>query len=64
MPYRKIKLPVPQIGDEPFRGPTYVDLTRFVPGGDIFDIGGKALPFYQHPYNQILVWVVRLYHHY
>ena len=49
MPYRKIKLPVPQIGDEPFTGPTYVDLTRFVPGGDIFDIGGKALPFLPAP---------------
>ena len=49
MPFRKIKLPVPQIRDKPFEGPTYVDLTRFVPGGDIFDIGGKALPYLPAP---------------
>ena len=49
MPYRKIKLPVPQIGDEPYEGPTYVDLTRFVPGGDIFDIGGNTLPYLPAP---------------
>ena len=49
MPYRKIKLPVPKIGDEPFEGPTYVDLTRFVPGGDIFDIGGNTLPYLPAP---------------
>ena len=49
MPYRKIKLPVPKIGDEPFEGPTYVDLTRFVPGGDIFDIGGNTIPYLPAP---------------
>ena len=49
MPYRKIKVPVPQIGDEPAEGPTYIDLTRFVPGGDIFDIGGGTLPYLPAP---------------
>ena len=45
MPYRQVKLPVPQIGDKEFQGPRYIDLTRFAPGGDIFDIGGGTLPF-------------------
>ena len=49
MPYRKIKVPVPQIGDEKPEGPTYIDLTRFVPGGDIFDIGGNTLPYLPAP---------------
>ena len=49
MPYRKIKVPVPQIGDKEAEGPTYIDLTRFVPGGDIFDIGGNTLPYLPAP---------------
>tara|TARA_R100001129_G_C5255119_1_gene229477 strand:- start:38 stop:949 length:912 start_codon:yes stop_codon:yes gene_type:complete len=49
MPYRQVKLPVPQVGDKTFEGPRYIDLTRFAPGGDIFDIGGNTLPFLPAP---------------
>ena len=38
-----------------FEGPKYVDLPRFVPGGDIFDIGGNALPFLPAPVQPTLV---------
>jgi len=49
MPYREIKLPVPKTGDDPFEGPKYVNLTRFVPGGDIFDVGGNLFPYLPAP---------------
>jgi len=49
MPYREIKLPVPKTGDDPFEGPKYVNLTRFVPGGDIFDVGGNVFPYLPAP---------------
>ena len=49
MPFREIKLPVPKTDDKPFEGPKYVNLTRFVPGGDIFDIGGNTIPFLPAP---------------
>ena len=49
MPFREIKLPDPKTDDKPFEGPKYVNLTRFVPGGDIFDIGGNTIPFLPAP---------------
>ena len=49
MPFRQIKLPVPKTEDKKFEGPTYVNLTRFVPGGDIFDVGGNLVPFLPAP---------------
>ena len=49
MPYREIKLPVPKTDDSPFEGPLYVNLTRFVPGGDIFDVGGNLFPYLPAP---------------
>ena len=49
MPYREIKLPVPKTDDSPFEGPKYVNLTRFVPGGDIFDVGGNLFPYLPAP---------------
>ena len=49
MPYREIKLPAIKTDDSPFEGPRYINLTRFVPGGDIFDIGGNLIPFLPAP---------------
>ena len=49
MPYRQIKLPVPKTDEKPFEGPKYINLTRFMPGGDIFDIGGNLVPFLPAP---------------
>jgi hypothetical protein len=49
MPFRQIKLPVPKTEDKKFEGPTYVNLTRFVPGGDIFDVGGNIFPYLPAP---------------
>ena len=49
MPFRQIKLPVPKTEDKKFEGPTYVNLTRFVPGGDIFDVGGNVFPYLPAP---------------
>ena len=49
MPYREIKMPIPKFGDQPFEGPKYMNFTRFVPGGDIFDVGGNLVPFLPAP---------------
>ena len=49
MPYRQVKLPTVKTDDAPFEGPKYINLTRFVPGGDIFDIGGNLIPFLPAP---------------
>lgn len=49
MPYREIKMPIPKFGDKPFEGPKYMNFTRFVPGGDIFDVGGNLVPFLPAP---------------
>ena len=35
--------------DAPFEGPKYINLTRFIPGGDIFDIGGNLMTFLPAP---------------
>ena len=39
LPYRNIKIPLPP-DDE--GNPYYMDFTRFVPGGDILDLGSGA----------------------
>ena len=45
LPYRNIKLPGVDLGEkDEFIGPTYIDITRFVPGGDIFDLGQPGIP--------------------
>jgi len=45
MPYRNIKLPEVRLSDEkPFIGPKYIDITRYVPGGDILDLGTGGIP--------------------
>jgi len=45
LPYRNIKLPSVQMQEDPdFKGPTYIDITRFVPGGDILDLGQPGIP--------------------
>jgi hypothetical protein len=45
MPYRNIKLPeVRTDPDKPFIGPRYIDITRFIPGGDILDLGTPGIP--------------------
>ena len=49
MPYREIKMPIPKFGDQPFEGPKYMNFTRFVPGGDIFDVGGNLFPYLPAP---------------
>ena len=49
MPYREIKMPIPKFGDKPFEGPKYMNFTRFVPGGDIFDVGGNLFPYLPAP---------------
>jgi len=49
MPYREIKMPIPKFDDKPFEGPKYMNFTRFVPGGDIFDVGGNLVPFLPAP---------------
>ena len=49
MPYREIKMPLPKFGDKPFEGPKYMNFTRFVPGGDIFDVGGNLFPYLPAP---------------
>ena len=41
LPFRNIKIPIPP--DEN-GNPLYMDFTRFVPGGDIMDLGSGALP--------------------
>ena len=41
LPYRNIKIPIPPDEDG---NPFYMDFTRFVPGGDIMDLGSGALP--------------------
>ena len=41
LPYRNIKIPIPP--DEE-GNPYYMDFTRFVPGGDILDLGAGAFP--------------------
>jgi len=41
LPYRNIKIPLPP-DDE--GNPYYMDFTRFVPGGDILDLGSGAFP--------------------
>jgi len=38
LPYRNIKIPVPKTGEE--QQSYYMDLTRFVPGGDVLDLNG------------------------
>ena len=49
MPYREIKMPIPKFDDQPFEGPKYMNFTRFVPGGDIFDVGGNLFPYLPAP---------------
>jgi hypothetical protein len=45
MPYRNIKLPeIVSDPNKPFIGPNYIDITRFVPGGDILDLGTPGIP--------------------
>ena len=45
MPYRNIKLPeVRTDPDKDFIGPRYIDITRFIPGGDILDLGTPGIP--------------------
>jgi len=45
MPYRNIKLPeVRTDKDKEFIGPRYIDITRFIPGGDILDLGTPGIP--------------------
>ena len=41
LPFRNIKIPIPPDEDG---NPFYMDFTRFVPGGDIMDLGSGALP--------------------
>ena len=49
LPYRNIKIPVPKIGEE--QQSYYMDLTRFVPGGDIFDLGNPGIPGLPAPFQ-------------
>jgi len=49
LPYRNIKLPMPQIGDE--QKSYYADLTRFVPGGDVLDLGSPGIPGLPAPFQ-------------
>ena len=49
LPYRNIKLPVPKLGDE--QQSYYMDFTRFVPGGDIFDLGNPGIPGLPAPFQ-------------
>ena len=41
LPFRNIKIPIPP---DDKGNPFYMDFTRFVPGGDIMDLGSGALP--------------------
>ena len=41
LPFRNIKIPVPPDEDG---NPFYMDFTRFVPGGDIMDLGSGGIP--------------------
>jgi len=49
LPYRNIKLPIPQMGEE--QESYYMDLTRFVPGGDILDLGTPGIPGLPAPFQ-------------
>ena len=49
LPYRNIKIPVPQTGED--QQSYYMDLTRFVPGGDIFDLGNPGIPGLPAPFQ-------------
>ncbi len=44
LPHRNLKFPVPAFGEEKEAKPVYVNLTRWVPGGDIFDMGTPGIP--------------------
>jgi len=44
MPHRNLKFPVPAFGEGKEAKPVYVNLTRWVPGGDIFDMGNPGIP--------------------
>jgi len=46
LPHRNIKVPFfPKFGkDSETQPPMYMDLTRFVPGGDIMDLGSPGIP--------------------
>jgi len=45
LPHRNIKVPMPKIGkDSETKPPMYIDITRFVPGGDIMDLGSPGIP--------------------
>jgi hypothetical protein len=45
LPHRNIKVPFPKFGkDSETKPPMYMDLTRFVPGGDIMDLGSPGIP--------------------
>ena len=48
LPYRNIKIPVSP-DDE--GNPYYMDFTRFVPGGDIFDLGNPGIPGLPAPFQ-------------
>ena len=48
LPYRSIKIPVAP-DDE--GNPYYMDFTRFVPGGDIFDLGNPGIPGLPAPFQ-------------
>jgi hypothetical protein len=45
LPHRNIKVPFPKFGkDSETKAPMYQDITRFVPGGDIMDLGSPGIP--------------------
>ena len=44
LPHRNIKVPIPPSLSGKDKAPFYVDITRFVPGGDIMDLGSPGIP--------------------
>ena len=45
LPHRNIKIPIPKFGKDSETGaPFYANITRFVPGGDIMDLGSPGIP--------------------
>ena len=49
LPYRNIKIPVPKTGEE--QESYYMDFTRFVPGGDVLDLGSPGIPGLPAPFQ-------------